>query len=253
MSYTLNDKVAVVTGAGGTFGSAIAYALIRAGACVVLNDIEEEALGRVEGEISQRLSPPNKITRVIADVTLSTDVVRLIDTTLSSYGRLDILVNCAALLGGYPFLDYPEEEMKRMINLNLLGTLLCSQQAARAMKKSGGGCIIHIGSVGSARAQPNAVVYDACKGALDAGARAMAVDLAKYGIRINVISPSRPAAEEDYGTSGPPLGSDGITRQDLADAVVFFASDYSKRITGQSIWVDNGLTATLRWPENGIM
>ena len=245
----LAGRVVLVTGAAGTYGRAISYALASAGARVVMTDVDGEALDAAR--LAVRDAGFGVASLVVADMTRVEDVERLMRDIVTEHGRLDGLVHAAAYLGGVPFLEYEIDAMDRMIALNLRATLVCAQRSARVMAAHGGGSIVLLGSVGSLRAHASAVVYDACKGAVDAGARAMAVDLAPYGIRVNVIAPPRPvdrdAAVRDLweGTLG--LGADGILKRDLANAVVFLHSSASERMTGQVLVVDNGLTASLRW------
>ena len=174
----LDGKVAIVTGAVRNFGKAIAKGLLEAGAFVAINDCDREALEITTDELAQITGDRHSILDVLGDISVETEVDSLIGSVINHFGRLDVLINNAALKGGKPFLEYPITEIDRMIAVNLRGVLLCSQRASRVMAESGkGGSIIQIGSVNSARASASAVVYASCKGALDAGTRAMAVDL----------------------------------------------------------------------------
>lgn len=244
---TLRGKVIIVAGAGGTYGAAISLALALAGASLFMCDVNAAALGARQRSI-QAISRNANVQSMSVDLTDDADVARLTTSAASAWGGIDGFIHCAALLGGKPFLDYPIEEMDQMLRLNLRSVIVSAQSVAHRMRN--GGSIVLIGSVGSSRAHADAVVYDACKGALVAGARAMAVDLAAIGLRVNVVAPSRPVDRteslEKMLTSSLSLGEDGILRRDLANAVVFFASEYSRHITGQTLYVDNGLTATLR-------
>jgi NAD(P)-dependent dehydrogenase (short-subunit alcohol dehydrogenase family) len=251
----LANRVVLVTGAAGRYGQAIAHALGRAGATVAMSDVDASALDAARGALADAGTTP--ASALVADLVDAVQVERLVDDVASAHGRLDALVHCPAILGGVPVLEYELDAIDRMLTVNLRAALLCSQRCARMMSACGGGSIVLIGSVGSARAHPSAVVYDACKGALDAGARAMAVDLAPHGVRVNVLSPPAPAdgwrtvAELFEGDLA--LGADGILKRDLANAAIFLVSDASVRVTGQVLFVDNGLTATLRWPSGGLV
>ncbi len=220
----------------------IARTFHAAGAAVVLVDMHGDKLTEVTAELNSLR--PSSATAIPADLTAPGAAADLISTAVSAHGRVDVLVNCAGKLGGSYFLDYDEAELRSMIELNLTAALLCSQAAARVMASGTGGTILHIGSVGSVRGHSDAVPYDATKGGLDAAARAMAVDLAQHDIRVNVIAPSRPAT--DASAEPPALGSGVVLPEDVANLAVFLASKQAARITGQVIFVDNGLTATLR-------
>ncbi len=242
-SYRLDTgTVAVVTGAAGRFGLCIARTFHSAGAAVVLVDLDAGRLTEITDELNS--IRPASATAIPADLTAPAVAAGLVNTAVSAHGRVDVLVNCAGQLGGSHFLDYDEAALRSMIDLNLTAALLCSHAAARVMAAGKGGTILHIGSVGSVRGHADAVPYDASKGGLDAAARAMAVDLALHDIRVNVIAPSRPATPES--AEPPALGSGVVLPEDVANLAVFLASGHAVRITGQVIFVDNGLTATLR-------
>lgn len=246
----LAGRVAAVTGGGGRYGLAIAAALGEAGAALELIDVDAERVMRAAEDVHALTGAT--VRGHALDVRDDGGLEDLVGRIAAEHGRLDVWVNAAAVLGGMPFLTYDRAALDRTLDVNLRAALVGSQLAARVMVAGGrGGGIVHVGSVGSQRAHHDAVVYDATKGALDAAARAMAVDLRPHRIRVNVVAPVRPADGarplHELRTALATPSDDGVLRRDVADLVVFLASDLAGRITGQVIAVDDGLLATLRW------
>jgi len=250
-------QVAIVTGSSRGIGRGIAVRLAREGMRVVINARTAEAVAATAAELTalgaQALAVP-------ADLGESEGVARLFDETLATYGRVDLLVNNAADLRRKHFFEVDEALLDHQLAANIRGPYLCAQRAAEAMRDSGGGNIIHISSVGGLRAHWRGLPYDVTKGALDAMTRAMALELAPYGIRVNGVAPG-PIYTRDPGLPLPPWAHEVPTRiplgrfgypLEIGAAVAFLASSDAAFITGQILYVDGGATAQLTPPGQPI-
>lgn len=243
MSMLLKDKVAIVTGGGRGIGRAIAKRFSQEGAGVVLAQRD-----RASGECTcqEIAAAGGSALYVETDISQRQQVEHLVAQTVERFGRIDILVNNAALLGANgPFLDVSQEVWERVIATNLTSVFMCGQAAARVMARMGGGSIINISSVNGFVPQPNCCAYGASKGGMQALTISMAVDLASYNIRVNVIAPGpiqsrTPDDEPPRPTETTLLGRAGLPSE-IASAAVFLASDESSFITGQTIVVDGGM------------
>lgn len=252
----LRDKVAVVTGSSRGIGRGIAERLAAEGARVVVNGRDSKSLEPVAEALR---STGAEVLAVAADVGYREDVARLFDETVRTFGGVDILVNNTGwTTPKIHFLEMDEEHWDTMLRTNLKSVFLCSHRAAKLMVGHGRrGSIISISSFSAARAHRLQVAYDATKGGIDAFTRAVAIDLASFGIRVNVVGPGA-IHTEAQATLGPeamlrraetiPLGRVGYP-SDIAGAVVFLASEDASYITGQSIYVDGGVSAQLRSPQ----
>jgi 3-oxoacyl-[acyl-carrier protein] reductase len=245
----LKDKVAIVTGASKGIGAAIARHLAAAGAAVVVNYASsKEGADRVVADIERS---GGTAVAVQADVAKSADVARLFAETERAFGRLDILVNNAGVYELTALEDVTEAQFHKHFNVNVLGLLLASQEAARRFPATGG-TIINISSVASSVTMPNTAVYTATKGAVDAITRTLAKELGPRKIRVNAISPGMVltegvhAAGLDAGDlrkeieAQTPLGRVGQP-DDIAPAAVFLASDDAAYITGELLRVGGGV------------
>jgi len=190
---------------------------------------------------------------VPADVGRTSDVDRLFDATLQAFGRVDLLINNAADLRRRRFFEVDEALLDAQLASNIRGPYLCSHRAAEIMRQTGGGNIIHISSVGGLRAHWPGLPYDMTKGAIDAMTRAMSLELASFGIRVNSIAPGPIYNRGGDPALGPwaaaarkrvPLARLGTTLE-IGAVAAFLASPDSSYITGQIIYVDGGLTAQL--------
>jgi 3-oxoacyl-[acyl-carrier protein] reductase len=245
----LNGKVAVVTGASKGIGAGIAKELAAEGASVIVNYASSKTdADKVVDEISKR---GGKAVAVQGNVAKKAEVERLFAEAKKAFGKIDILVNNA---GVYEFVlleEVTEKQFHRMFDTNVLGMLLATQEALKHFN-SGGGSIINIGSLASSLTPPTAVVYNATKGAVDAITRTLAKELGSRKIRVNSINPGMVVTEGAVAggyTEGDmrkmfeaqtPLGRVGET-EDIAPAAVFFASDDSKWITGETLLIAGGL------------
>ena len=214
-SAALEGKTAVVTGGAHGIGYAIAHRFAAEGAAVVIADINAEGASAAAESIR---AGGGRATAVTADVGSSADVDRVVDTAVSEYGGVDVLVNNAGDVTTLRhFLDGDEAWWDSMIRTNLKGHYLFIKRVAPLMVAARGGVIINMSSGGATRSHRGAVGYDASKGAIEAMTRSLAIELAPYGIRVNALVPGLIATHEAHLAPGPrqkrdetvPLGRGG--------------------------------------------
>ncbi len=249
MDLNLRGKVAVVTGANGGLGRAILKDLSDTGVFLVAADMRLDGLDEFAREARIADLDAKKL-----DATSSESVRSVFGGVAEARGGVDILVNCAGITFRHEPLEFPEEAFDRVMAVNVKGTFLCSQMAARLMKERGGGKIVNLASIGSYRAIPNTVAYCASKGAVANMTHALALDLAKYNIAVNAVAPSTvktPLVEEavfkdpetlKWMVERIPLGRLCQPR-DVAQAVRFLVSPAADFITGHVLPVDGGWLA----------
>jgi NAD(P)-dependent dehydrogenase (short-subunit alcohol dehydrogenase family) len=254
MAKELHGKVALVTGASKGVGKGIALQLARHGANVVVNYNTD--LKGAEATAHEARGMGVSAAVVQAHVGQSAAVEAMFEMVKREFGRLDILVNNAGVQTWKDLLDLTETEWDSVLDTNLKGCFLCTQLAARMMKESGGGRIVNIGSGCNKIAFPKLVNYTASKGGMEQFTKVSAVELGKYGIRVNCVAPGAVEIERtkeeagDYaGTwaAATPLGRVG-TPMDIGRAVVFFCGELSEFVTGQTLYVDGGLFSRPHWP-----
>jgi NAD(P)-dependent dehydrogenase (short-subunit alcohol dehydrogenase family) len=250
----LRGKTALVTGSAKGVGRGIALELAKEGCDVAINDYADSA--GAEATAAEIRGIGRQAFDVLADVGVASEVDRMFETVLEQFPRLDILVNNAGIQTWKPLLDLEEREWDRVIATNLKGCFLCTQRAARHMKAAGGGRIVNIGSGSNKVAFPKLVDYTASRGGIEMFTKVSAVELGQYQITVNCVAPgaieterTRTEAQDFAGTwtKLTPLGRIG-TPLDVGRAVVFFASESSAFITGQTLWVDGGLFSKPAWP-----
>jgi 3-oxoacyl-[acyl-carrier protein] reductase len=245
----LNGKVAIVTGASKGIGAGIAKELASEGASVLVNYVSaKQDADRVVDEISKS---GGKAIALQGNVAKKADVERLFAEAEKALGKIDILVNNAGVYEFVPLEEISEQQFHRMFDTNVLGMLLATQEALKRFNPAGGS-IVNIGSLASVLTPPTGVIYNATKGAVDAITRTLAKELGPRKIRVNAIRPGMVITdgvitggfhESDFRTmleSQTPLGRIGQT-DDIAPAAVFFASDDSKWITGETLIIAGGL------------
>jgi 3-oxoacyl-[acyl-carrier protein] reductase len=244
----LTGKVAVVTGASKGIGAAIAQELAKDGASVIVN---YSASGQqAEAVVAKIKAVGGKAKSVRADVSKPGEAKQLIEAAVSEFGRIDILVNNAAVYDFLPLEQVTEAHIDRMFNLNVKGLLFTTQAAAGAFGEQGG-TIINIGSMASQTPPPGGVVYSASKGALDVITKGLASELGPKKILVNAVLPGPVETEGTQSMADwdqfktmlvprTPLGRVGQPR-DIATVVSFLASDDAGWITGQIISAAGGL------------
>jgi 3-oxoacyl-[acyl-carrier protein] reductase len=245
----LSGKVAVVTGASKGIGAGIAKQLAAEGAAVVVNyAASKAAANNVVADIAK---DGGKAIAIQADMSSKSDIERLFAEARRTLGPLDILVNNAGVYEFAPLENVTEEHFHKQFNLNVLGLLLATQAAAKLFGPAGGS-VINISSIVSTMPVPNAAVYSATKGAVDAITRSLAAELGPRKIRVNAINPGMVETEGVHaaGIAGSemqksveaqtPLGRIGQP-QDIASVASFLASSDSAWITGQTFIVAGGL------------
>lgn len=240
----LKDKIAIVTGAGKGIGRGISLALAKEGCSVVASDIDKESCLSVVSEIEALGS---KAIAIKCDVSKKEEVDKMFSETIEKFGKLDILVNNAGIYPFVPFMEMSEADWDKVMDINLKSNFLCSQTAVKQMKE--GGKIVSISSIAAFVGFSGLTHYCASKSGINGMIRALALELAPKKININAIAPgaietpgaSQVLTEEikKQTIAGIPLGRMGKP-EDIAEAVVFLASDKANYITGQTIIVDGG-------------
>jgi 3-oxoacyl-[acyl-carrier protein] reductase len=245
----LTGKIAVVTGASKGIGAGIAKGLAEAGAAVVVNYASDRAgADKIVSEIKAR---DGRAVAVQGDVAKAGDVKRLFEETQTAFGAPDILVNNAGVFKFVPIDAVDADEFHRQFDINVLGTLLATQEAARRFGDKGGS-VINISSIVAKGAPANASIYAATKGAVDTLTSVLANELGPRHIRVNAIAPGLTETEgthtagfvgSDFANSAiasTPLGRIGHP-EDIAEVAVFLASDDSRWLTGEIIAASGGL------------
>jgi 3-oxoacyl-[acyl-carrier protein] reductase len=245
----LSGKVAIVTGASKGIGAGIAKELAAEGAAVVVNYASSKnAADEVVGGIKRN---GGKAIALQADMARKSEIERLFSEAMRAFGRIDILVNNAGIYEFAPLEQITEEHFHKHFNVNVLGLILASQQAAKYFTAEGGS-IINISSVASTKAPATTAVYSASKGAVDSVTKALANELGPRNIRVNAINPGVVETEglhaagiagsdlEKQAVSETPLGRVGRPG-DVAPAAVFLASSDSSWITGETLLITGGL------------
>ena len=246
-TFSLKDKIAVVTGASGGLGRHISASLLNAGAQVVLSDIDEAKLNKLVEEFRAKNL---KADKYILDLTNKQEIIEFVVYLNNKYGKIDILVNNAGVTFPHNFFEYPEKAWDLTYKVNLWAPFELSRKIAEIMKDNNAGSIINITSLNAELAFPNNPAYVTFKGALKQLSKSMALELGKYNIRVNNIGPGYMKTEMTKKSWSDPVIHEQRknktvlnrwgTPKDLAGPVIFLASDASSYITGQDIYVDGG-------------
>lgn len=247
--FSLRDKVAVVTGAGKGLGKSMAMALAESGASVAVVSRTQSEVEETAKEI--RDNGGNALPLVV-DVSREVEVVRMVEQVLSEFKSVDVLVNNVGAFKGGPFIESTVEDWKKMMNINLTGTYLCSKIVGMHMIEKQKGKIINVSSALGAFGASGSSAYCASKGGVIQLTRALAVEWAKYNINVNSIAPysmetdTTKALLEDEKVKKAILSKIPLKRlgqpSDLSGVVVFLAASASDYITGQVIFVDGGFS-----------
>ena len=249
MELGLKGKVALVTGAGSQvgMGKAIALTLAREGCDIVATDIDLEGAKKTVGEI---MALGRKAIAIKANITSSVEVNEMVKAALEQFSKIDILVNNAgAIAAPKPFIDSTEEEWEKDINVNYRGVLNCTKAVLRHMLSRKSGKIINISSIGGRVGSAHAAVYNGAKAGVIGFTKSLAAGVAAAGINVNSVAPGLVISNFAGGSPSPSMvekakESIPVKRltetQDIANMVVFLASDVSRNIVGQTISVDGG-------------
>lgn len=241
----LDNKIAIVTGAGQGIGKGIATKMAAEGATVVVTDINEETAQATAAELGG--------TGLVADVTSLDSVRAMVEATMEAHGRIDVLVNNAGwdLVG--PFLDSDPTQWQKIMAINLYGVFNTTYTVLPHMAQAGAGAVVNISSDAGRVGSSGEAVYSAAKGGVISFTKTMARESARTGLRINAVCPGPTDTPlfESIGGDNPKL-REALTKaiplrrlgqpEDLANAVAFLASDEAAFITGQTLSVSGGLT-----------
>jgi NAD(P)-dependent dehydrogenase (short-subunit alcohol dehydrogenase family) len=253
----MSGKVALITGASSGIGRATAEAFAAKGARVALAARREDELAALVAEIEAR---GGQAIAIKTDVSVATDVERMVARAIEVFGRIDYVVNAAGIEGTFTLIsDLDEEEWDRVLDINLKGTFLCLKYEARAMLAGGrGGAIVNVGSVNSFLGFPSGSAYVASKHGLIGLTSSVSAELAPQGIRVNLVCPGiidTPMHRRLRGIIGDAL-YDTVMQQsvhtrrlgrpeEIAQAILFLCSDEASYVTGTTLTPDGGFTLTI--------
>jgi 3alpha(or 20beta)-hydroxysteroid dehydrogenase len=243
----LTGKVAIITGAARGQGAAEARRFASVGASVVITDVLDTDLKTVAAEIG------SAALAVTHGVSSESDWAAVVQATTETFGGVDILINNAAIYWTRPLLEEKAADCERLLRVNLIGPMLGIQAVAPAMTKRGGGSIVNIASFAGTQGIYGHGSYGMSKWAMRGLSKVAAIELGMQGIRVNTVLPGSidtamlPVAREEWGSrfASVPLGRVG-TVEEVAEAVLFLASDESSYLTGAELHVDGGITSGRR-------
>jgi NAD(P)-dependent dehydrogenase (short-subunit alcohol dehydrogenase family) len=244
----LKDQVAIITGAGRNIGEETAKLFAREGAKVAVVDMDK---GRGEKVAADIRADGGEAACFIADVASEKDIASLVAGVVGTWGRIDILVNNAAISDNKTILDITKEQWDRVIAVTLTAPFLMSQRVARQMVAQGsGGRIVNVGSTSGFYGRTRAIAYTAAKGGVANLTRSMAVQLAPHQIRVNGVVPNKigsPVGKDEFDPTRPVVNLRGRAGYplDLARALLFLVSEDSDFIAGEMLFVDGGVSAMM--------
>ncbi len=250
--FNLEGKIAIVTGGAGGIGEALSMGLGLQGATVVVSSRNQEAIERVAAEVNQASGKP--AIAIASDVTDESSMQQLVDQVMAAYGKIDILVNAMGMNIKRDAFEFPMEDWDQLFNVNVKGTMVACKIVGKVMREQKSGAIVNLSSVRGIRGYTGGNSgYCATKGAVELITKALALEWAPHNIRVNALGPALvitpgtkhiaedPELAKKYA-SAVPLGRIGMP-EDMAGAVNFLVSEAAGFVTGQTIYVDGGLTA----------
>jgi NAD(P)-dependent dehydrogenase (short-subunit alcohol dehydrogenase family) len=244
----LSNRVAIVTGAGRNIGEEISKTLASEGTKVAVVDLDE---GRGEKVAAEIRDAGGEAAAFVADMASEADIAAAVAAVVERWGRIDILINNAAISDNKNILDITRAQWDAVIAVTLTGPFLMSQHVARRMVAQGsGGRIVNVGSTSGFFGRSRAIAYAAAKGGVANLTRAMAVQLAPYNIRVNGVVPNKigsPVGRDEFDPTRPVvnlIGRPGVPL-DMARAVLFLVSDDSDFIAGNMLFVDGGVSVMM--------
>ncbi|NLZ89587.1 MAG: SDR family oxidoreductase [Clostridiales bacterium] len=249
------ERVVIITGGAGAIGSAMVHSFVERGANVVIADINEDSLKRLAANVS---SVKGEVLPVVVDVSSKASAEAMVEKVLDRYGRIDVLVNNAGINGSpedrKPIHEYNDDLWRRIIDIDLTGVYYCSKPVIKHMIAQGKGCIINIASIVGLVPLRLQCAFAAAKAGVVNLTKAMAIELAEHGIRVNCIAPGSilfegtrklfyadPAVSEAM-LSHIPMGKPGEP-DDVAKLTCYLASDEAKYMTGSIVTIDGGWTS----------
>ncbi len=245
--FDLTGKTAIITGGSKGLGEQMAHALAEVGADLALISRTQADLDKVAADV--RAATGRRVIGVAADVTKEADIAAMVQQVMAEFGKIDILVNNAGIGGTTPILDLQEVEWDRYMNLNLKGPVLCSKHVGVEMIKRQQGTIINVASLFAKIVARYMSAYAATKTALVSFTRTLALEWARYNIRVNALCPGyfeTPMNEDFWQTKGGkgiieriPMQRVGVP-QEIKPAIIFLASDANTFMTGSTLFVDGG-------------
>jgi NAD(P)-dependent dehydrogenase (short-subunit alcohol dehydrogenase family) len=250
--FKLDGRIAIVTGGAGGIGEALALGLGYHGATVVVSSRNQEAIDAVAKKITAETG--SESMAIASDVTSDASIQNLVDQVVAKYGRIDILVNAMGMNIKHAAFDYKMEDWDKLFNVNVKGTMIACKAVGKVMRDQKGGAIVNLSSVRGIRGYTGGNSgYCATKGAVELITKALALEWAPSNIRVNALGPAlvitpgtRHIAEDPKlaakYAAAVPMGRIGLP-EDMVGAVVYLCSDAASFVSGQTIYVDGGLTA----------
>lgn len=250
--FKLDGKIAIVTGGAGGIGEALAMGLGIHGATVVVSSRNQESIEKVAKRITE--ASGNEAIAITSDVTDEKSVQNMVDQVMEKYGKIDILVNAMGMNIKRDAFEFPMEDWDKLFDVNVKGTMVACKIVGKVMRDQKSGAIVNLSSVRGIRGYTGGNTgYCATKGAVELITKALALEWAPHNIRVNALGPAlvitpgtkhiaeNPELAKKYA-SAVPLGRIGMP-EDMAGAVNYLVSDAASFVTGQTIYVDGGLTA----------
>lgn len=257
MANRVSGRSAIVTGAARGIGRAVAMRLAQEGADVLVNTRDPNTLEAVYEDV-KKAAKGGKVAKFLADVSYEDQVESMFDHAVTEFGKINIVVNNAAISNPRPALQYTSDFWEENLRINLFSVYYTCTRAAREMVKAGEkGSLINFSSIGATKPHRQLLAYDSSKGAIDALTRALALELAPFDITVNAIAPASilgfcvakmdpvKAAARDPKDFATPITRQG-TPEDVAELALFLASQESSYITGQIIPIDGGISVQAR-------